>query len=128
MKQTARGTVERYLQQVLGGARPEAARSLIAHADLRRRADTLRAAFPDLSVTSQLLLREGDRVAVHLTARGTHRGIFQGVPATGRSWAASCSAIYLVKDGRIVDCWENWDLLGILEQIGGVTRAVGASA
>jgi predicted ester cyclase len=79
-------------------------------------------------VRTRLVIAEPPYVAVHLTARGTHRGIFQGIPATGRSWAASCSALYRIEDGRIVDCWENWDLLGILEQLGGVRRPATASA
>jgi predicted ester cyclase len=50
------------------------------------------------------------------------------VTPTGRRWAATCSAFYRVVDERIVDSWMNWDLLGILEQLGGVRRAETASA
>ncbi|MGH2455721.1 MAG: ester cyclase [Candidatus Limnocylindria bacterium] len=121
-------TVERYIALVLNGMEPDAAAALIAHAVLRRRASALRAAFPDLAVTTALLIADESWVAVHLTGRGTHTGIFQGVPPTGRSWAAGCNAIYRVQAGRIVESWEMWDLLGILEQLGGVRRAATASA
>ena len=128
MNADAHAVVEGYIRQVLNGEMSDARASLVANAGLGRKAAALRAAFPDLSVTIQRLFSSGADVAVHMTARGTHQGIFQGVPPTGRSWAASCSAIYRVRDGRIVDGWENWDLLTILEQIGGVTRATTASA
>jgi predicted ester cyclase len=120
--------VERYLREVLGGAGPANAEELIASETLRQRVAAFRAAFPDLSVRTQLLIGDRPFVAVHLTGRGTHRGIFQGIPPTGRSWAASCSALYRIENGRVVDFWENWDLLGILEQLGGIKRAGTASA
>jgi predicted ester cyclase len=84
-------------------------------------------AFPDLEVTTNLIVAEGDLVAVNLVGRGTHKGMFQGVPPTGRRWAATCCAFFRVADGRIADAWVNWDELGILEQIGGVRRADTAS-
>lgn len=66
-------------------------------------------------------------VAVHLVGQGTHLGLFQGIPATGRRWSASCTALYRVHAGRIVDFWINWDELAILEH-GGVARRAPASA
>ena len=75
-----------------------------------------------------LLIAQGDLVAVHLQARGTHQAVFQGIPATGRTWTAGCTAIYRVERGRISDFRINWDLLGILEQVGGITRGASASA
>ena len=128
MSDDAQRTVEAFLAEVLNGARPESIEALVAHRGLRQKVAVLRAAFPDLSVTSQVLVTDGSSVAVHLAARGTQQGIFQGVPSTGQAWAASCTAIYRVQDGRIVEDWETWDLLGILEQIGGVRRAAAASA
>jgi predicted ester cyclase len=74
-------------------------------------------------VTTNFVVANGELVAVNLIGRGTHQGTFQGVPPTGRRWAATCSAFYRVEDGRIVDSWLNWDVLGILDQVGGVRRA-----
>src|SRR5437868_3339648 len=42
-------------------------------------------AFPDLQSTIEELIAEGDRVVVRLTARGTHRGAFQGIAPTGKA-------------------------------------------
>jgi steroid delta-isomerase-like uncharacterized protein len=114
--------VERYLREVLGGSGPSTSEQLIANEVLRQRADRFRTAFPDLEVSPHLIVADGDYVAVHLSGRATHRGIFQGVPATGRTWTATCSALFRVESGQIADYWINWDQLSILEQLGAHTR------
>lgn len=119
--------MERYLEEVPNGHDLAALDELVAEETLMQRMRLLLEAFPDLEVEPNLIVADGDLVAVNLVAHGTHRGTFQGVPATGRRWAATCSAFFRVEDGRIVDSWLNWDLLGILEQVGGVRRAVTAS-
>lgn len=122
------GVVERYIGEVLSGAGPAELDDLVSNAVLLQRAAAFRAAFPDVQVTVKQLVGDADLVAVHATASGTHLGFFQGVPPSGRRWSASYTAMYRVVDGLIVDFWENWDVLAILEQLGGVKRAAGASA
>ena len=51
---------------------------------------------------------------VHLIGGGTHEGLFQGCPPTGRRWTATCTAIYRVDRGRIAESWLNWDLLALM--------------
>ncbi len=119
--------MERYLEEVLNGHDLAALEELVADETLKQRVQRFLEAFPDLEVTTNLVVADAELVAVNLTARGTHEGTFQGVPPTGRRWAATCSAFYRVADGRIVDFWINWDVLGILEQLGGVRRAETAS-
>ncbi len=74
------------------------------------------------------LLAEADRVATHFVARGTHQGVFEGVPPTGRAWETHCTAIYRVADGRIAEARMTWDSLSLLEQLGAITRAPTVSA
>ncbi len=74
------------------------------------------------------LLAEGDLVAAHVTARGTHEGLFNGVPPTGNEWEAHCTAIYRVEDGRIAEAWVTWDLLALMEQLDAVERVQTVSA
>ena len=124
----ARSVVERYVREVLNGDGPGTSDELISNEMLRQKVDGFRSAFPDLRVVTHQVLVDGDFVGVSATGRGTHHGIFQGVPPTGRSWTATCTALYRVVDGRIADFWINWDLLSILEQVGGVQRSVNASA
>jgi predicted ester cyclase len=118
--------VERYVTEILNGK--SRGYELIADEVLRQRTRAFRDAFPDLHVTPLCVLAEGELVALHATGRGTHRGVFQGCPPTGREWSATCTAVYRVEGGRITESWVNWDVLSILEQLGGVERAPTVSA
>lgn len=124
----ARRVVERYLREVLEGAGPATLEELVSNETLRQQARALRRSFGALEVTPHLIVERGEYAAVHFSARGLHRGTFQGVRPTGRAWTASCSALFRVETGRISDSWVTWDALAILEQIGGVRRRPEASA
>lgn len=123
-----RTVVSRYVSDVLVGGDAEAAERLIASEPLRQRMLAFRAAFPDLAVETDLLIAEGDLVAMRATGRGRHIGTFQGIAPTGRTWTATCTALYRVQANAIVEAWVQWDLLAILEQIGGVRRSEAATA
>lgn len=118
--------VRRFASEVLSGGRPSAS-ALVANEPLSRRIATLRGAFADLQVRVVRIVADDQLVAVHLIGSGTHSGPFQGVAATGRTWAAQCTAIFEVADGQIVDFWVTWDMLDIAEQLGIVVRADPAS-
>lgn len=120
--------VERYITDVLAGAGPGSADELISSEELRQRTRSFRTAFPDLEVATLILLAENDVVAGHFTGRGTHLGLFNGAPATGREWEARCTAIYRVADGRIAEAWVTWDLLALMEQLGAIERVETVSA
>ena len=77
-----------------------------------------RAAFPDLHLTVDDAIAEGDRVVIRWTARGTHQGELMGVPPTGKQTVVTGINIFRVKDGRIQEEWVNWDTLGLLQQLG----------
>jgi predicted ester cyclase len=120
--------VERYLAEVLNGANPGSAPELIANEMFGEVVASFQTAFPDVQVRTHHVLAEGDLVAVHLTGRGTHLGLFQGCPPTGRKWTATCTAIYRVDAGRIADFRVTWDLLAIMEQLGCIERVASVSA
>lgn len=123
-----RVVIERFLHDVLGGTGENAVDALVADASLRQALVSYRRAFGPLEVTPHIVVVAGEYAAAHVSVRGTHRGIFQGVRATGRPWIAACSAIFRLDDGRIVDSWMTWDTMAILEQIGAIQRPSGASA
>lgn len=75
-------------------------------------------ALPDLTVEVQLMVAEGDLVAVRSIMRGTHRGELMGVPPSGRRVAIDGIDILRVVDGRIVEHWGLTNVLGFLEQSG----------
>jgi steroid delta-isomerase-like uncharacterized protein len=80
----------------------------------------LRAAFPDLSVSEDDMIAQGDKVVLRDTIRGTHRGPFAGIPPTGREISISRIAIFRLVDGRIKEHWNLVDMLGALQQMGAV--------
>jgi steroid delta-isomerase-like uncharacterized protein len=78
----------------------------------------LRMAFPDMKETVEVILAEGDLVSVRATRRATHEGTFMGVPGTHRPVTIPTMYFARVQDGKITDIWLNWDILGMLQQIG----------
>ena len=79
---------------------------------------TFRDAFPDLRFTIEGQLAEGDKVATRYTLRGTHRGSLFGIPATGKSIQISGISIYRIQDNKMIEAWVNYDMLGMLQQLG----------
>lgn len=78
--------------------------------------------FPDyhLEVTEQIA--EGDRVFNRLHITGTHQGEFLGRAGTGRSFEMSTFNVMRIRDGKVVDEWDEFDTLGFLAQLGIVQR------
>jgi steroid delta-isomerase-like uncharacterized protein len=79
----------------------------------------LRAAFPDLSVTIEDLIAEGDLVAVRCTWRGTHQGSFRGVPPIGRHIQLSSMAFWRIGGGQIRESWRLIDIPTLMRQLQG---------
>jgi predicted ester cyclase len=73
------------------------------------------AAFPGSQLTLDDEIVDGDRVAVRFTQRGSHVGEFMGIRPTGREVAMSGQTILHFRDGRVVECWSNSDMLGPLQ-------------
>ena len=88
---------------------------------MKRGVVSRRAAFPDIHVTIEDMVAKGDEIAARLTFAGTHRGPFQGIEATGKRVQWSGIWIYRIADGRFVERWHSYDMLGLLRQVGGVT-------
>jgi steroid delta-isomerase-like uncharacterized protein len=86
-----------------------------------------RAAFPDLTITVDDLLADGDRVGLRWTAHATHRGELMGMPATGRRVTLTGIDILRIVDGRIVERWSEFNHAEMLQQLGALpaTQASG---
>jgi len=83
----------------------------------------MRSGFPDIQWSLDDVVAEGDKVAARFTMRGTHKGTFFGVPATGKQIVGRSTSFYRLADGMIVDDQGLPDVLGILRQIGAVPGA-----
>jgi steroid delta-isomerase-like uncharacterized protein len=80
----------------------------------------LHRAFPDLQITAEDLIAEGDKVVARNTVTGTHQGEYMGLPPTGRS--VTYDEIFIVRfaGGRIAETWGVVDVLAQLRQLGAV--------
>ncbi|HVF28929.1 MAG TPA: ester cyclase [Pyrinomonadaceae bacterium] len=80
--------------------------------------ERMRGAFPDFELTIDDTITEGDKVAARWTARMTHQGDHLGLPATGKQVVITGMSIIRVRDGQIVEGWNNWDISGLMQQLG----------
>jgi len=77
-----------------------------------------RTALPDLQIAVNLMVAEGDLVAVHWTAWGTNTQPGMGLPATGKKIRVSGITIFRFKAGKISEEWSGWNMLSVLKQAG----------
>lgn len=76
------------------------------------------AGIPDLRVTIEELVAEGDKVGVRRTYEGTHQGELLGVPPTGNHVQIGGISIFRLAGGKIAESWEQVDLLALMRQLG----------
>lgn len=77
-------------------------------------------AFPDVVPTVDDMVADGDRVAVRVTARGTHQGEFMGIPPTNKEITWHEMHIYKFADGKVVEHWAEMSMLDMMQQLGAI--------
>jgi predicted ester cyclase len=75
-------------------------------------------AFPDLRHSIIDQFAEHEKVANLVSAHGTHRGAFQSIAPTGNAVVITDIIIVRIMDGRIVELWAQFDVLGLFQQLG----------
>ena len=85
-------------------------------------ATEFRRAFPD---SIDIQLAEGEMVATRATSRGTHRGVFMGIEPTNKELSWTGITIDRISEGKIVESWTNWDVMGMMQL--GVVLTLGQS-
>ena len=80
----------------------------------------LHRAYPDLHVTVEDLIAEGDKVVTRNSVTGTHQGEYMGLPPTGRSVAYNEIFVFRFADGRIAETWGVVDVLSQMRQLGAI--------
>ena len=78
----------------------------------------LRAGFPDLHVTVEDIIAEGDKVVGRTTIRGSHTGEFMGMAPTGKQFTIQAIDVMRFAGGKVVEHWGNQDDLGMMQQLG----------
>ena len=75
-------------------------------------------AFPDLRITIEDQIAEGDKVVTRWTTHGTNTGSLFGMPATNKSAIITGITVDHIVGGKTVETWTNFDALGMLQQLG----------
>jgi steroid delta-isomerase-like uncharacterized protein len=74
-------------------------------------------AFPDLHVSVDELIAEGDRVFCRSTMTGSHDGEYKGIPATGRHVSAESAEVFRIGDGKFAGYWCLTNVAGLMRQL-----------
>jgi steroid delta-isomerase-like uncharacterized protein len=80
--------------------------------------ETFLTAFPDLRMTIEKEICEGDYVVQHLRATGTNTGQFNGMPATGKKSNTTGVMTTKFSNGKVVEAWSIFDSYGLMQQLG----------
>ncbi|MCU1264725.1 MAG: putative ester cyclase [Acidobacteria bacterium] len=77
-------------------------------------------AFPDIVVTVEDTIAEGDKIAARCTVRGKHQGDSLGFAATQAPIEITGIAIVRIENGKIVEAWNNFDFMTMYKQLGAI--------
>jgi len=88
--------------------------------DLKHFFAMLHSGFPGFQSTIEDLFAEGDKVVLRFTFHGTHQGEFMGIGPTGKQVTMAGIDIFRIADGKIVELWNQEDVLGMMQQLGAI--------
>lgn len=127
-----KATYQRYIRQMFNEGRVDLLDELLAPSyvyheappgtlpgteGIKQVVSMFRAAFPDLEITIDYQIAEGDKVCSRAITRGTHQGEIFGIPATGNVVTMTGMTIVRIVDGRITDSWVKNDVMGLMNQL-----------
>lgn len=85
---------------------------------LQQFAAMLRTALPDWHEVIEDQVVEGDKEVHRYVIRGTHKGEFMGIPATGKEVVVTGITLARIVDGNVAEEWTQTDMLGLMQQLG----------
>ena len=94
----------------------------------RKRVTLYRTAFPDLHLTIEDIIAEGDAVMARWSCRGTHKGDLSGIAPTGKQFTISGVTIARLTNGKLAEGYVNWDAQGLMQQLGVVPETAKTKA
>jgi steroid delta-isomerase-like uncharacterized protein len=104
---------------------PAGAEDISGLGAIKQFAARVREAFPDMEITIEDQIAEGDKVVTRFTSRGTHQGELWGIPPTGREVEVRSVSTNRIEGGKIAEHWTSADQLGMMQQLGLVERPSG---
>ena len=121
MSEQNKELVRRYYAEILNGRNLDAVGDFYASERIvegvRRGCFAYFQAFPDLHISVDELIAEGDRVFCRSTMTGTHDGEYKGIPPTGRNIAAESAEVFRIVDGKIAGYWCLANVAGLMRQL-----------
>jgi len=133
MADDAKALAQRFYDEVMGKGSLEAVDEIIADDfveheampgltpgkdGLKQWVTMMRGAFPDLQVEVVSMAADGDEVWAQVIARGTHKGPFMDIPATGNSIEMAMFDRIRLRDGQAVEHWGVAQDLAMMQQLG----------
>jgi len=124
--------LHRYIEEVWEKENPAAVDNFLAPTYARHRSPTtppltredqkqllaaFRTAFPDVKITIEDVIAEGDKVAFRSTMRGTHQGEFLGIAPTGQEVTFGLLDVIRIEDGKFVEQWGGPDIYDLMQQL-----------
>jgi predicted ester cyclase len=137
MTEQERGLGRRWFEQVWNLGRREAIAEMLAPDAVLHEAgsdsvgpegfypfyDRVRTTLSDMHITVEDTIAEGDKLCVRWSCTAKHTGNGLGIVPTGAAINITGMAIMRVANGKLVEAWQNWDMLGLLEQMKGGSRS-----
>jgi serine phosphatase RsbU (regulator of sigma subunit) len=127
-----KSSFRRYLEEVFNQGNLEVADEIFDHyvshqpdgstlergpEDVKRFVGEFRSAFPDLRISADDQIADGDKVVTRVTLRGTHRGMFRGTAPTGRRVEINGITIFrFSSEGKVVESWDSYDQFRVMRQ------------
>jgi steroid delta-isomerase-like uncharacterized protein len=97
---------------------PPAEEDLSGPEAIKQFAAGMRQAFPDLEITIEEQIAEGDKVLTRFRTRGTHQGELWGIPPTGKEVEITNMSMCRIEGGKMAEEWPAPDRLGMMQQLG----------
>jgi predicted ester cyclase len=121
MSETTKTLVRRYYEQVLNGRDLDAVGDYFRDEPVvdgvRKGCFAYFVAFPDLHLSIEELIAEGDKVFCRSTMTGTHDGEYKGIPPTGRHISSESAEIFRIADGKFAGYWCLSNVAGLMRQL-----------
>jgi steroid delta-isomerase-like uncharacterized protein len=124
--------VRRFVQEVLAQGNKSSVDELVAadftshswpstgdgRADLKSAIDRVSKGLADSEFVIEDTIAEGDRVVVRVTASARQVGEFMGMPPRGKRYSIGEIHIFRLRDGQLVEHWDQIDAMGMMKQLG----------
>jgi len=94
----------------------------------KKRATLYRTAFPDLHLTIEDVIAEGETVMTRWSCRGTHKGDLNGIAPTGKQITLYGVTVARISNGKMAEGFVSWDALGLMQQLGVVPQLANSKA